>query len=142
MDSNKQKKINDAVQKFNTQCGKLLKIASKIAVSDDRHLEWLIRMFKIAKDIDPLSIITRGVDKLWDSKNYIISKNKLFFMEELDTTKYIKNDGNKQWLDGIVETVKLGLDKLSKKEEEYVWICLNEMLSSVIEYKLLTDDFL
>jgi hypothetical protein len=141
MDSNKQKKINDAVQRFNTQCGKILKIASKISSSNDKHLDWSIRMFKIAKDIDPLSIITRGVDKLWDSKEYIIDKNKLFFMEELDTTKYIKNDGNKQWLDGVVKTVKTGIDKLSKGEEVYIWNCLNEMLSAVIEYKLLTNDF-
>jgi hypothetical protein len=141
MNSTNDKKISDSVQSFNTQCGKILKIACKIAGSDHKHLSWCVRMFKIAKDIDPLCIINRGVDKLWDSKEHIINKDKLFFMEKYDTNKFIKNDGNKQWLDGIVETVKLGMDELSKMEEEYVWNCLNIMLSSVIEYKLLTNDF-
>ena len=62
-------------------------------------------------------------------------------MSEYDTSIYIKNDENKVWLDELVSIVRNEVPLLSKKEQDYLWSCLNEMLSAVIEYKLIKGEF-
>lgn len=138
---NKDKNLNQIITKFNSSAGKLMKICVKMSDGENKHIEWLARVFKIAKTVDPLCIITRCADKLWDSKKQILERNVEFFRSELDTTLYIKNDKNKPWLDGIVETIRGGFDILSENEVEYVWNIINEMLQISIEYKLNTEDF-
>lgn len=136
-----QKKLSDVLHKFNLHAGKIMKIA--VAVSGNSHprIEWLSRVFNIARDVDPLCIITRCVDKMWNAKDKILSKDLDFFMKDYDTSVYIKNDHNKVWLDELVCIVRNEVPLLSQKEQDFLWSCLNEMLSAVIEYKLIKGEF-
>ena len=136
-----EKKLSDILQKFNLHAGKIMKVA--VAISGDSHqrIGWLSRVFNIARDIDPLCIITRCVDKIWIARDKILNKDMDFFMNDYDTSIYIKNDDNKVWLDELVSMVRNEVPLLSKKEQDYLWSCLNEMLSAVIEYKLIKGEF-
>jgi hypothetical protein len=135
------KKLSDILQKFNLHAGKIMKIGVQISAESSPQIEWLGRVFKIARDVDPLCIITRCVDKMWDNKENILNKNEKFFIEKFDTSKYIKVDKNKEWLDEIVKVVRKEFSILSANEKSCIWFYLNEMLTAVIEYKLLKGEF-
>jgi hypothetical protein len=139
MDTKYQKEIDVILHQFNRQVSKLMKIANEIS-GDNPNIEWLTRLFKILRNESPLCILDRCVDKIWDNKDSILKRDAKFF-ETCDFNKYIKKDGNKEFLDGIVTLVRSKYFDLTEKEQNCIWVCMEEMLKNIIKYRLLKCDF-
>jgi hypothetical protein len=140
MDNKKEKDISDITQQFNRHAGKLFKIIDKNAGEENANAAWVVRIFKIMRNENPLCILEKCVEKLWDNKDAIISKDVKFF-ESCNLDKYIKKDKNKVWLDELVSLIRAKYFVLSEKEKDVMWEATNEMLKCVIQYKLVNGDF-
>jgi hypothetical protein len=138
MDHNKQKEIIDILQIFNRQVSNMLKML--VAVSPNNpEIDWVRRSIKILRDTNPEGAMEKCMEKLWDHQQQIREKNAAFFVGcPLD--KYIKNDSNKSWIDGLVRMVRTRYTELSKAELDAIWKYINTMLVCVIKYKLLIHD--
>ena len=138
-DHKKQKQLSDILQKFNSKISKLMKIARNFT-DEDPNIEWVSRIIKIIRNENPPMILERCIDKFWDNKDHIISRDVEFF-KTCSTDKYVKNDNNKQWIDGLINVVRTKFFELSSSEQNIIWECMNEMLKCIIEYRLIKEDF-
>jgi hypothetical protein len=86
-------------------------------------------------------MLERAIDKLWDNKDKIIERDLAFLINKKVTSKYIKDDSRKEWMEGMIDFVRNRYTDLSPDELEYVWKCINNMLQAVIKYRILKDDF-
>jgi len=139
MDSKTQKEISDILQQFNREVSRLFKVIDAI-IPDDPTVDWARRIIKIFRNENPLAVLDRSVDKLWEHKDNIIARNSEFF-RTCSFDKYIKKDGNKEWLDNLIKIIRTRFFDLSEKEQNYIWACLEGMLTNVIKYKLIKGDY-
>lgn len=139
MDSKKQKELSDILQQFNRQVSRIFKIVDAI-VPDEPNVDWARRIIKIFRNENPPAVLEKCIDKLWDNKDHIMSRDVNFF-KTCSFDKYIKKDENKEWLDRLIVLMRTRFFDLSKKEQNCIWECLGEMLKNVIKYKITKGDF-
>jgi hypothetical protein len=139
LESNKQKKLSDILQRFNRDISKLMKVANAFS-DDDPNLEWITRIIKIIRNENPPMILEKCIDKFWDNKDSIMNRDVVFF-KSCSFDKYVKKDKNKVWIDGLINVVRTRYFEISEKEQSYIWDRMNEMLKCVIEYKLVKEEF-
>jgi hypothetical protein len=140
MNSEHQKKISNIVFSFNRQVSKITKVAKQID-PNDVNVEWIQRAVRVLRAESPLLILEKCMDKLWDNRAKIIACDRNFFVKTGNFSKYIKNDENKQWLEGVVEMVRRKQSVLTEKQLQLIWECLNQMLHYVIQYRIVTGDY-
>jgi hypothetical protein len=141
MDSkeDKQKKISEIIHDFHSQIAKVLKVIDS-KLPGDIEVDRLKRLIRIARDEEPLLIINKCKNKIWDSREQIVGKNEDYFLTK-EYDEYIKKDGNQMFIEGLIGLFKQSHHLLSEKERDHVWKLNNQLLEDVIEYKLITDDF-
>jgi hypothetical protein len=143
MNNKKEKQISDVIQYFNRQVSNIFKVidSQDDSVSNNPDVDWLRRVTKIIRNENPPYMLERAVDKLWDNKDKIIERDSAFLINKKMTSKYIKNDSRKEWMEGMMDFVRNRYTDLSPDETECVWKCINNMLQAVIKYRILKDDF-
>lgn len=134
MDRVKEKKLSDILFQFNRQIKKLFKMVDSL-MPDNPNVDWARRVIKYIEASNPNMIIERCLDKLWDNKDHIRTRDAEFF-KSASMSKYIKNDGNKEWLDRLVHLVKTKYYDLKEKEKVIFWDTVNKMLELSIEYRI------
>lgn len=132
--------INVIINKFHNTIFKILKICKKLE-PNNATLSSLYARTSMARDIDPLLIITRAKDKIWLHRDHIINENADFFLQS-QYLEYIKDDENKSFMHSLIDLVKTGYLRLSNAERTALWGLSKDMLKHVIEYKKATGDFI
>jgi hypothetical protein len=133
------KDVSDVVNEFHSIIFKLLKICKKVE-PNNIDIEWLQNKLSLARDVDPLLIIDRCKDKLWTYRNEIIEKDIDFFLHN-NFSQFVKNDENKTFLYTLLNLLKKGFLERSNEEKEFIWLLSKNLLSCVIRYKKLINDF-
>jgi len=143
MDTKKEKEVSDVIQYFNRQVSNVFKVIDNKddSISHNPDVDWVRRITKILRNENPPYMLERAVDKLWDNKDKIIERDSVFLLNKKVTSKYIKDDSRKEWIEGMVDFIKNRYTDLSPDELGHVWKCINNMLQAVIKYRILKDDF-
>jgi Ca2+-binding EF-hand superfamily protein len=140
MDLKKQGAISNVLQKFNRQVAKIFKIIDKHnpGNSDIEHVKTIIRL---CRDITPDRVIREAGDKMWDQREKIIERDLTYFTKPNNMSTYAGDEKTKDLVDSIILFGKEECDKLSSDEMDYMWSCVNAMLTYVIEYRILQGDY-
>lgn len=143
MDHKKEKEINDIIQYFNRQVSNIFKVIDNKddSIINNLDVDWVRRVTKIIRNENPPYMLEKSVDKLWENRDAIISKNADFLLAKEVANKYIKNDERKEWMEGMCDFIRSKYKALDDKELEYLWKCINAMLQSVIKYRIIKNDF-
>jgi hypothetical protein len=135
----KDKEISLVVHDFHSQLSKVLKLIDS-KIPNDIEIDRLKRLIRIARDEEPLMIINKCKDKLWNAREQIRTKDKTYFLKK-EYNEYIKKDGNQMFIEGIIGLIKQSHTMLSEKELEVVWKINNKLLDDVCKYKILIGDY-
>jgi hypothetical protein len=130
----KQKDISDILQQFNRQISRLFKFADIVAKGDPT-IDWARRVIKILRNENPPAVLERCIDKFWDNREPIMTRNVDFF-KTCSMDKYIKKDKNKVWLDELIKFIRTRYFDLSESEQNSIWVCMEEMLKNIIKYRI------
>jgi hypothetical protein len=143
MDHKKEKEINDIIQYFNRQVSNIFKVidGKDDSIINNLDVDWVRRVTKIIRNENPPYMLEKSVDKLWENRDAIISKNADFLLTKEVVNKYIKNDERKEWMEGMCDFIRSKYTSLNSTELEYMWKCINAMLQSVIKYRIIKNDF-
>ena len=57
------------------------------------------------------------------------------------SAKHIKKDSRQEWLEGFIGYLSHKILHLTDEQKNDIWDCLNGMLSSIVEYRIITGDF-
>lgn len=134
-----QKQINAVVQAFSTDLSHMLKLIDN-KLAGNLEVDRLKRLIRIARDEEPLMIINRCKDKIWDSREKILAEDEEFFLSR-KYDEYIKKDGNQMFIEGLINLFKNGRKMLSEKESKFMWTIIKRLLATITEYKLLIGDY-
>jgi hypothetical protein len=138
-DTKKEKKIFKLVVKFNSVISKIIKLI-EATEPNNIEIDRLKRLARIAKNEEPLFIINRCKDKIWNSREHIIEKNEKFFMDDDQFNQYIKHDRKEPFIRALMKIVQDGFTKLNENEKNHIWKIIKDLLKYVTEYKILIDD--
>jgi hypothetical protein len=92
----------------------------------------------MVRDIDPLFIMHRCHDKMWIYRKEILEENEDFFMHN-KFDQYIKNDDNRTFMFSLIDLLKQKIPKLNMSEKKELWKLIQNMLESVIKYKMIVS---
>lgn len=134
-----QQKISKTVQSFHTGISKMLKVTDS-KLPGNIEVDRLKRLIRIARDEEPLMIINKCKDKIWDAREKILSEDEDYFIKK-EYDEYIKKDGNQMFIEGLINLFKQSKDMLSDKEKAYVWKVNKQLLADVTTYKILINDY-
>lgn len=134
----KSQQISLIIQDFHSQIAKMLKVVDSKRPGNI-EVDRLKRLIRIARDEEPLLIINKCKDKIWDSREQILAEDEEYFINK-KYDEYIKKDGNQRFIEGLVELFKQGRHLLSDKEKAYVWKVNKQLLADVVKYKMLIGD--
>ena len=141
MNLKKEKEISDIIQHFNRQLSKIFKLIDSIdAIQNNPDLDWVQRVVTIIKNVNPAHIIDRSIDRLWESREFIINRDEKFITEN-HVDKYIEDDCRKEWMEGLFRYLRSKYTTLKREEITYLWDCINNMLEAVIKYRIIKQDF-
>jgi hypothetical protein len=143
MDSKKEKQISDIIQYFNRQVSNIFKVIDNNGgdIQNNPDIDWIRRITKIIRNENPSLMLEKSIDKLWDNKDKIIARDADFLVNKKITSKYIKDDSRKEWLNGIIDFIRNRYTDLTPEDTDRVWKSINNMLQAVIKYRILKDDF-
>lgn len=131
--------LDRVCKEFHSCISKILNVVdSKLPGNLD--IDRLKRLIRLARDEDPLLVISKCKDKIWDAREHILTENEEFFLNK-EYDQYIKKDANQAFIETLVTLVKEGHQSLSDEEKKYVWEVNKDLLTAVTEFKLLTDDY-
>ncbi len=130
---------NQILDEFHSTVFKILKLCRKIE-PNNIDVEWLHSKLTLARDIDPLLIMNRSMDKIWIYRDEILDRNLDFFINN-KFDKFVKNDENKTFMYTLINLIKKRVLELSKEEKDVIWGLINKLLVSVIKYKKITGDY-
>lgn len=133
------KEISVVLLEFHSLVFKLIKIAKKYEPTNV-DIEWLKNKLSLARDLDPLMIITRAKNKIWHYRKQIKERDLDFFMNH-KFKKFIKNDENKTFMYTLFNLIKKRFLELSENEQNLIWDLVYNLLICVAKYKKLTNDF-
>ena len=141
MNSDKQKKISDILQRFNRQTSQIIKII-KMIEKNNIDIEWIQRVLRILRNENPPLVLEKCIDKFWDNRQKIIERDLDFFTGGNGAyNKFIKEDERKEWIEGIIDMIKKKQKLLTGEQRTYIWDRLNNMLQCIIEYRIAVGDF-
>jgi hypothetical protein len=135
MDSKEADKI---IKEFNTSVFDLIKICRKLEPSNI-DLEWIHKQLLLAREMDPLLLINGCKDKLWLYREQIINEDSDFFLKQNFSTD--KAGDSKDFMQSMIKLVKNKFQELSNSEKKVIWNLTKKMLTCVIKYKKIIDDF-
>lgn len=130
-----EKEVDDIVSNFNKE----VSLVCKFCIKRDKNnidLEWIDKVVKTLKYENPKYIVEICLDKLWDNKEKIIERDEKFFKDNNIEKKYIPNDKNKEWLEGLIEILRNFLFSLSAPDKKFIWDRFNNMLELAIKYRI------
>jgi hypothetical protein len=134
-----QQKISAIVQSFSSDISQLLKIVDA-KLAGNLEVDRLKRVIRIARDEEPLMIINKCKDKIWDSREQILAEDEDFFISKR-YDEYIKKDENQMFIEGLINLFKRSRSLLSEKESKFMWATVKHLLATVTEYKMLIEDY-
>ena len=134
-----QQKISAILQSFSSDIAQLLKIVDA-KLPGNLEVDRLKRLIRIARDEEPLMIINKCKDKIWDSREKILAEDEEFFISK-KYDEYIKKDENQMFIEGLINLFKSSRSLLSKKENKFMWGTVKHLLATVTEYKILIGDY-
>lgn len=129
----------DTIDEFHRTVFKILKICRKVE-PNNIEIEWLQSKLSLARDVDPLLIMNRSMDKIWIYRKEILERNEEFFLKN-KFDKFIKNDENKTFMYTLVNLIKKKYRERSEEEKNLLWELINQLLVSVVQYKKISGDY-
>lgn len=126
------KEESDIIDAFHRVIFKLLKICKKME-PNNIEVEWLHNKLSLARNVDPLLIITRCKEKIWTYRNEILERNTDFFVKN-KFSQFVKNDENKTFMYTLINLLKKKFMELSDEERSAIWDLANELLVCVIKF--------
>ena len=139
MNSDHQKKVSVVLQTFSSDIAQLLKLVDN-KLAGNLEVDRLKRIIRIARDEEPLLIINKCKDKIWDSREKILAEDEDFFVAK-KFDEYIKKDDNQMFIESLIALFKSGFGSLSAKEKKFMWSIVQRLLETVAEYKILIGDY-
>jgi|SaaInlV_165m_DNA_1040744.scaffolds.fasta_scaffold124643_1 hypothetical protein len=139
MNLREQKEISSILSLFNRQISRIIKVIETVE-KDNIDLECIKRVLRIARDEKPTFVIESCIDKFWQNREKIIQKDREFFIKN-KFDKFIKDDENKEWIEGIITLIKQKQSELDDDEITYLWECINTMLQCIIKYRIVMKDY-
>ena len=133
------KEQSDVIDKFHRVIFKLIKLAKKIE-PNSIEIEWIQKKLALAREVDPLIVISRCKDKLWFYRKEIIGENEDFFLNQT-FSEFIKEDENKTFMNTLMSMMKKKFNERSEEEKKEIWKLLKSLLKRIIEFKKLTNDY-
>lgn len=130
---------NKILDEFHRAVFKILKICRKIE-PNNIDVEWLQSKLTLARDIDPLLIMHRSMDKIWIYRKEILARDVNFFVNN-KFDKFVKDDENKTFMYTLIDLVKQRFLERTPEEKNVIWDLINQLLVSVIKYKKITGDY-
>lgn len=143
--TNNQNEINidNLINRYNRLIAKVINVCDRV-VPGNVDVERVRNLISLAKQTDPFYLLEKSKDKFWDVRDQIKTKNLAFFRNKNEPTlqKHIlyENKENQEYIYQLMELIDDNLEKLSKKEMEYVWAIFQQMLECNIEYMIYTGD--
>ena len=131
--------LSNLLSGYHSLLFKLIKIAKKYDPNNE-DIDWLQSKASLARDIDPLFIITKTKDKFWHFREQILNKD-LNFLMEYKFDKFIKNDHNKTWMYTMIDLIKNKINDMSEEEKNYIWDIFKKILICVTKYKKIIGDY-
>ncbi len=127
--------VNDLLNNFHRCLHKLLNLAKdKNPTSAD--VAQVERLVKLCKEEDPLELIERCQDKIWDSQKKILERDETYFIAG-DFNQYIRSKSRYEGLQHrLIALFKDHFKTLTPEEKEVIWRTLRDMLALVATYKL------
>ena len=132
------KLINPIFIEFSNTLNSIIAITIKQSTDEDDIVE-LERAKRILALCPLEEKLFRVKDKIWNVRKYIIEKNSGFFLNR-DYSKMIKQDGNKAFIEAMMEIVKTRFNDLTKKEQDFYWKKATKLLNLVARFKQLVND--
>lgn len=138
-----EKELEDTIQNFNKQVTLLFKfIETKDKISNHPDVERVIRLVKIAKNINRESLIEGSMDNLWANREPIINRDEAFIMSIDNLDQYVdKDDEDKELIESLFNFLRKIYKTFTRGEIDYLWECINNMLQYVIRYRIVKGDF-
>ncbi len=130
---------NKILDEFHRAVFSILKICQKIE-PNNVDVEFLRNKLTLAREIDPLLIMHRSMDKIWIYRNEILSRDTQFFVNN-KFDKFVKDDENKTFMYTLINLIKKRFLERTEEEKKVIWDLINQLLISVIKYKKVTKDY-
>lgn len=101
-----------------------------------KYLGRIKTIIQLASDHAHYEMISRSKNKMIMYSDQISSRDKIKF-NSIDFNKFIKNDEKKDFLMSLIEVVKscINNDKLTQKEETFIWDIVSDMLDKCINFE-------
>jgi len=124
--------ITDALH---TPLFKLMGIA--IALDpNNADLELMRERMSLAKNSDPLVIMTSCKDQIWKYHEQILAQDTQFFMELAGA-----HQNDDKVVNSIIISIKQQLHKLTNSERAIIWGHIKAILEAVVRYKKASGEF-
>jgi hypothetical protein len=128
----------EIVDRFNKNLSHLFKLAKKID-PENGDLAFYKNKFVIAKQFQPATVLERNIDAFWDNKDLIIAKDMSYFFN-LDNFVYVDEKEKEVYQRNMACGERI-IERISDTDLFCIWNYLNNMLESVIEYKLINKEY-
>ncbi len=132
------KEESNIIDDFHRVVFKILKICKKLE-PNNVDVEWLQNKLSLARNVDPLLIMSRSKDKIWTYRHEIMAKDTEFFMQN-KFSQFVKNDENKTFMYTLINLIKKRFLELSQEEKNVIWDLANDLLVCVIKYMKITKE--
>lgn len=130
--------LNKIIDAFNKNLSQLFKLAKKIDPGN-KDLHFYNNKFILAKQFQPAAVLERNIDAFWNNKDLILDKNVDYFLK-LENFVY-EDENEREIYRKNMECGQQILDRITESELLCIWNYLNNMLESVIQYKLLKNEY-
>lgn len=131
--------ISDEFNKYLFRLVKLIEMKFSGSYSDSSLIDRYKRRISVAKSTDPLIIIEKCKNKLWEIREHILNENDKFFIDS-EYNEMVSNLSEKDEITHIIQLFKQKYSTLLDDEKTAIWGCLKPMLRCSIQYKIIKNE--
>lgn len=131
--------ITPIIDAFNKSIFALVKQVKRLSPANE-DVECLSKSLYLAREIDPLSIIATAEGKIWEYREQIMARNESFFLEN-EFTELSGEEVKGVRMQTLLGVLKERFIGLSNAEKSMLWDLINDLLKSVIKYKLTSGSY-
>lgn len=143
-ETKKERSKEDICRSFITTTKKIINLANKKLPVNNADLDSIRNLVKLSSDMDEEDLIRRCYKKIWNGRKSILDRDEKYLNRKDLEKKYIKEDENKEMIEGFLKTVRYIIKISSDAEKKIVWSMIDILLVDTIDYmkvkKYFTDD--
>lgn len=133
-----QNRRDEAIDSLEIQIKAILHIAKESAPSQKvmNDVHWVEKIVNACiASHNSYEIMVRIRPKISHYRKQILANDEEFFKQE-SFSSFIKNDGNQQFMNNLINVVKAGFLSLTPELKAQVWRCLEEIVRCVAQFRL------